>query len=199
MSDASGGDQLPDWLYWNASSNTVYGVPSNVDIGHVYVQVTATTINATVAHTPTLTDVFDVHVRDETPTNSAKQCAMHQPTLFAAVLFDTNIVSWSASQRVRLIEHTAQHLSLDASKLRLYSTDYDAQVYERRLLMANAATSSNTIIEPIATHTTILFWPIGCGTAVDDESIDAIETLESSITSGKLSTAIGHSLIGWQV
>jgi hypothetical protein len=185
VSDAAG-DQLPDWLYWHSSTRTIYGVPSSTDIGHVYIQVTDT-------RSPNNIDVFDVHVRDETSTNTI--CNKHQSILFATIILNSIDIS-NTIQRVHLIESIAQELSINATTLRIYDSNYDTHMYERRVLMANAASNSNAV-EP--TTSSLLFWPIGCGTAVDDKSIDAIESLETSISSGRLTAAIGHTIIGWQV
>uniref|UniRef100_A0A914W0Z4 Dystroglycan 1 n=1 Tax=Plectus sambesii TaxID=2011161 RepID=A0A914W0Z4_9BILA len=190
ISDAADGP-LPDWLYWDELRAQLFGVPTQADVGHVYVQVTAIgALNRT--HTQTATDVFDIHVREETAT---ALCA-RRPAVSIGLLLDANATEMTAYERVGLMERAAKQLHVSADDLRLYSAEYERDARQRELLMAG---SGNV---PVAAHPdagAILIWPIACGRTIDAEATKRVEELEKEAESGAIASKLGYGVTSWEV
>lgn len=182
---------MPEWLYWDELRAQLFGVPSQSDVGHVYVRVTAVgALNQT--HTQTATDVFDIHVREETTT---ALCA-RRPAVSIGLLLDANMTEMTSYEKVGLVERAAKQLGAPVEDLRLFTASYERDARQRELLMAGPGN-----VPPTANpdDDAILLWPVTCGRTLDQDATKKVEVLEKEAASGAIASKIGYGVTSWEV
>ena len=196
-------DVLPDWMDFDETINEILGVPSDDHIGNRHtIQITASNMSQPALNHEFTLKVVEDNVRTEKQDKSydsqqktkeeAVKCPPGSSVTSASVTVDANIKELAPKQMVNMIRNLASHLGMPEDWPRLIP------VGDGPLSDASALVSGVGDVKDTESPGVFLQWVVGCGN-VQGHHMPILQQLESTSGDGKMSHALGHGVIGWQV
>lgn len=201
----AGKDSLPDWLHFDQDANSLKGVPSTDDLGHLfYIQVTAKGQGVNNSQSEA-TDIFAIRViKDDVHSDAIPlkdishsslkpiKCVQGSSVTMVTIVVDADLSDMSGSSRLHLMEELCDHLGMPIGLLRLLPMG-NKPMFDSAALVAGPGDVKEPQYEGAA-----LEWEVGCGN-VQAAHMPILTKLESTSSDGSMSRAIGHGIVGWHV
>ncbi|XP_014678744.1 PREDICTED: dystroglycan-like [Priapulus caudatus] len=191
----AGGAGLPAWLHFDDVAWTFVGVPSEPDVGHHYLLVTATGPAGDQAK-----DVFDVEVTQTdqelhaAPMDSGAPCEPGDAASVLTVVLDADLHAMAPRERVAVVERVQQYVNVARDRVRLRAVADDQKLFDSAAVMAGPGNARKP-----AHGGVFVSWQVGCGKNPSVYSIPGLSHIEVSSQDGRLADHIGYPVIGWHV
>ncbi|XP_014812479.1 PREDICTED: dystroglycan-like [Calidris pugnax] len=199
---ASGAD-LPKWLDFNPSTNTLQGLPMAGESG-VYLLNIAAPGRTHAPKTPRAAGNFTIHVQDDTffldTEESLKlmpnsyQCGKEVPITSAEIILSTGAETLGAQERLYIVHTMAEYLHLDSSLLTLLQ--YRDSAHRGSQSLTVLAEDSGHLDFGV-NHYVGLSWPVKCGGFAALHEF--IQVLQHNVDSHHLSQLLGYEIAGWRI
>ncbi|CAG0882637.1 unnamed protein product [Darwinula stevensoni] len=184
---------MPSWLYFDPEHKRFEGVPTERDLGHHYISVTAHGVSVSGESSVKAKDVFAVNVVRRR--GQAGSCPVSEDdlTMFSLVV-DADLNSLAPSERVKVLTNIAQYLGIQQNEVWLISEPEDP-LEENSALSAGPGNALRKRYE----HPTWIQWKVGCKGMVSPEAKSVVQRLEEEAADGTMAEVTGYPIVGWHV
>ncbi|XP_066527849.1 dystroglycan isoform X2 [Hoplias malabaricus] len=198
----AGKETLPAWLHWEPMSNTLQGLPLEVDKGVHYISISITN-SSNVSQSP---DVFSIEVHPEEHAepdpiqlaiqsdNSDSQpfvCGSEEPVTVLTVILDADLTKMSSKQRVELLGKMKKFSGVGLQHMRILP------VVNNRLFDMSAFMAGPGNAKKVVENGALLSWKLGC--ALDQSNIPNISSVQIPAKEGTMSAQLGYPVVGWHI
>ena len=204
----AGKETLPSWLYYDAASHSLRGIPSQEEAGtslFIQVQAMGQFSNDTLS---TAKDVFALNIVEDgshsatsaTPLKEAFagegmkpiRCPDGSSVTMVTIIVDTDLGGIGAEDKVGMLHGLCSHLSIPPELPRLMP------VGNRPMFDSSALVAGPGDVKKPRFPGAVVQWEVGCGN-VNANHMPVLQTVEATAHDGSMSNAVGHGIIGWHV
>ena len=203
----AGRESLPSWMYYDASRATLYGIPSQDELGSTfYIEVhgLGRFTNDTLSHAK---DVFVINVVEDNthPGTSATplkdtlgdgmkpiKCAEGSAVTMVTIIVDIDLSGTPADKKVGVLRGFCSHLAIPPELPRLIP------VGNRPMFDSSALVAGPGDVKRPQYPGAVVQWEVGCGN-VNANHMPVLQRVEATAHNGSMSSAVGHGIIGWHV
>ncbi|NXN93139.1 DAG1 protein, partial [Rhinopomastus cyanomelas] len=201
----AGKDSLPSWLYWNAESSSLEGLPLDTDKGVHYISVTTLQPFPNGSYVPQTTNVFsvEVHQEDHNEPQSMRVavqdtgdaapfvCGSEEPVTILTVILDADLTKMSPKQRIELLNRMRSFSEVELHNMKL------VPVVNNRLFDMSAFMAGPGNAKKVVENGALLSWKLGC--SLSQNSVPNISKVEAPAKEGAMSAHLGYPVVGWHI
>ncbi|XP_068171872.1 dystroglycan 1 [Antennarius striatus] len=201
-----GKDSLPSWLFWDAGSKVLQGLPLDEDKGVHYISVSVSN-HTKPLETPS-SEVFsiEVHPEDYLDSDSGQpasnqastkndiqpfMCADEEPVTVLTVILDADLTKMSSEERVELLDNMRSFSKVELQHMRILP------VVNNRLFDMSAFMAGPGNAKKVVENGVLLSWKLGC--SLEQSTVPNIKSVQGPAKEGTMSARLGYPVVGWHI